>query len=55
MPTSTFSIAALTCSVPRNEVPRTEIDRTLAAHGLPRPAFVQLERCNLHLAAAARP
>ena len=31
-----------------------EIDRTLAAHGLPRPAFVQLERCNLHLTAAAR-
>lgn len=31
-----------------------EIDRTLAAHGLPRPAFVQLERCNLHLGEAAR-
>jgi hypothetical protein len=30
-----------------------EIDRTLAGHGLPRPAYVQLERCNLHLGAAA--
>ncbi|MDB5298097.1 MAG: hypothetical protein JWO31_4080 [Phycisphaerales bacterium] len=31
-----------------------EIDRAMAAHGLPRPAYVQLERCNLHLGDAVK-